>query len=88
GKYPYQGIKFLDVIIKKYPSFDMNFYTSCLIYYDVSLNKKLEWKILPEKATILGYPVQKATTTLYKRKWTVWFTTEIPVQDGPYFFHG
>lgn len=88
GKYPYQGIKFLDVIIKKYPSFDINFYTGCLGYYNVSLNKKLEWQIFPEKAKVLGYTAQKATTTLYKRKWTVWFTSDIPIQDGPYFFQG
>jgi hypothetical protein len=36
----------------------------------------------------LGYSAQKATTTLYKRKWTVWFTTDIPIQDGPYLFQG
>lgn len=88
GKYPYQGIKFLDVIIKNYPSFDINFYTSCQGYYKVNLNKKLDWKILPEKEKILGYSAQKATTVLYNRKWTVWFTTDIPVQDGPYFFQG
>ncbi|WP_054511556.1 GLPGLI family protein [Chryseobacterium sp. ERMR1:04] len=88
GKYPYQGIKFLDVVIKKDPSFEMNFYTSCLIYYNASLKKKLEWQILPEKEKILGYSAQKATTILYKRKWTVWFTTEIPIQDGLYLFQG
>ncbi|KQM41807.1 GLPGLI family protein [Chryseobacterium sp. Leaf201] len=88
GKYPYQGIKYLDVIIKNYPSFDINFYTASGIYYNVNIIKKLDWKILPEKDTILGYSVQKATTILYKRKWTVWFTPDIPIQDGPYFFHG
>ncbi|WP_343662324.1 GLPGLI family protein [Chryseobacterium mucoviscidosis] len=88
GKYPYEGIKYLDVITKSYPSFKMNFFTSCLGYYNVNLNKKLDWVILPEKEKILGYSVQKATTVLYNRKWTVWFTTDIPVQDGPYFFQG
>jgi GLPGLI family protein len=88
GKFPYQGINFLNVIIKNYPDFSMDFYTSCSGYYKVNLNKKLDWQILPEKNKILGYSVQKATTVLYKRKWTVWFTTDIPVQDGPYFFHG
>lgn len=88
GKHPYEGIKYLEVIIKNYPGFDMNFYTGCLNYYQVNLNKKLEWQILPEKENILGYSVQKATTTLYKRKWTVWFAADIPIQDGPYFFKG
>ncbi|WP_345989294.1 GLPGLI family protein [Chryseobacterium sp. PTM-20240506] len=88
GDFPYQKIGFLDVVVKKYPSFDMNFYTSCLVDYNVSLHKKLDWQVFPEKKNILGYSVQRATTTLYKRKWTVWFTTDIPVQDGPYLFQG
>lgn len=88
GDFPYQNINFLDVVIKNYPGFDINFYTNCLIDYKVSLQKKLDWKIFPEKKNILGYSTQKATTTLYKRKWTVWFTTDIPVQDGPYLFQG
>lgn len=88
GDFPYQNINFLDVVIKNYPGFDINFYTNCLIDYKVSLKKKLDWKIFPEKKNILGYSAQKATTTLYKRKWTVWFTTDIPVQDGPYLLQG
>lgn len=88
GKYPYQGIKFLDVIIKKYPDFSIDFYTSCQKYFLVSLTKKLNWQISPEKDKFLGMSVQKATTVLYNRKWTVWFTPDIPIQDGPYFLQG
>lgn len=87
-KFPYQGIKYLDVIIKNFPDFNMTFYTSCQNYYQVNMTKKLEWKILPEKEKILNFSVQKATTTLYSRKWTVWFTTDIPIQEGPYFLNG
>lgn len=47
------------------------------------------WKIQNnEKATIFGYKVQKATTQFGGRKWIAWFTTDIPIQDGPYKFYG
>ena len=88
GKFPYQGIKFLELIIKKYPSLNMDFYTNCQNYYMVNMTKKLNWQISPDKDQFLGMPVQKATTVLNKRKWTVWFTPDIPIQDGPYFFQG
>ncbi len=71
GKYPYQGIKFLELIIKKYPSLSIDFYTNCQNYYRVNMTKKLNWQISPEKDQFLGMPVQKATTVLNKRKWTV-----------------
>lgn len=41
-----------------------------------------------EKDTILGYPVQKATTQYGGRKWIVWFASDIPIPDGPYKFFG
>ncbi len=31
---------------------------------------------------------QKATTEFAGRKWTAWFTEELPFQDGPYKFRG
>ena len=88
GKYPYQGIKFLDVIIKKYPDLGIDFYTNVQKYYMLSFAKKLDWQISTEKDKYLGMSIQKATTVLYNRKWTVWFTSEIPIQDGPYFLQG
>lgn len=32
--------------------------------------------------------MQKAETDYGGRKWTVWFTTGIPVAEGPYIFYG
>ena len=46
------------------------------------------WNILPEKQKIDEFETQKAETEMFGRKWTAWFTTEIPIQDGPYKFHG
>ena len=50
--------------------------------------RKITWKILPEKLKIGDFQTQKAETEMFGRKWTAWFTTEIPIQDGPYKFHG
>ena len=51
-------------------------------------NRKPVWKILADKQKLGEFETQKAETEMYGRKWTAWFTTEIPIQDGPYKFHG
>lgn len=47
-----------------------------------------DWEILPETKTIKGYETQKAKTVFRGREYTAWFTTEIPISDGPYKFNG
>ncbi|MBZ9632375.1 GLPGLI family protein [Salegentibacter sp. LM13S] len=47
-----------------------------------------EWEIHPETKEISGYNVQKATTTFSGRDYIAWFTSEIPISDGPYKFSG
>ena len=49
---------------------------------------KFNWKILSDKEKIGTYNTQKATTDFGDRKWTAWFTTDLPFQDGPYKFSG
>jgi len=49
---------------------------------------KFDWKILSDKEKIGEYNTQKATTEFGGRKWTAWFSTDIPFQDGPYKFYG
>lgn len=48
----------------------------------------LKWKIEPETMKIDKYTAQKATTSYGGRNWTAWFTTEIPLSNGPYKFGG
>lgn len=44
--------------------------------------------VFEEYKTILTFKCQKAITKLYGREFTVWFTTEIPVNDGPWKLYG
>lgn len=46
--------------------------------------EKPEWEITDETKDIIGYQCFKATTDYRGRRWTAWFTPEIPVQDGPW----
>ena len=56
--------------------------------YKVKQEILLTWKLTGAFSKILNYDVQKATTEYGGRKWTAWFTKEIPIQDGPYKFKG
>lgn len=57
-------------------------------YYKIKEERPLKWEILQEKSIYEGYNVQKASTVFAGRKWTAWFTNEIPISDGPYKFSG
>ena len=48
----------------------------------------ISWKILPETVTIGEYKTQKAEASFGGRTWEVWFTMDLPYQDGPYKFSG
>ncbi|MDE5492953.1 GLPGLI family protein [Elizabethkingia meningoseptica] len=56
--------------------------------YLIKIDEKLNWKISPENSKIGNYIVQKAETEYGGRHWIAWFTTEIPIPDGPYIFNG
>lgn len=56
--------------------------------YAYEEDRPMDWKILPETATIGEYKTQKAETQFAGRTWFAWFTTEVPFQDGPYKFSG
>ena len=57
-------------------------------YYDEPFSE-IDWVIAEDSTkTILDYQCIMATTDYHGRKWTVWFTPEIPMQDGPWKFCG
>ena len=58
-------------------------------YYEYTEDlSNIDWRILPETKQIAGFAVQKAKTSYAGRHYTAWFTTEIPISDGPYKFNG
>ncbi len=80
-------------VYKTYPSMKIQFvekitsgFTPANIGYVE--DPKFNWKILSDKQKIGEYNTQKATTEFGGRKWTAWFSTDIPFQDGPYKFSG
>ncbi len=46
------------------------------------------WEIGEATKDILGYECVEASTDYHGRKWTVWFTPEIPIQNGPWKLGG
>ncbi|WP_197027618.1 GLPGLI family protein [Prevotella sp. 10(H)] len=49
---------------------------------------KLKWTITNQTATILSYPCTKAYTTFRGRTYEAWFTTSIPINNGPWKLGG
>ena len=47
-------------------------------------DERPQWKILAENDSILSYLCGKAECRFKGRTWTAWFTTEIPVSEGPW----
>lgn len=56
--------------------------------YSYEEDRAMDWKILPETTKIGDYKTQKAETNFGGRTWFAWFTTDVPIQDGPYKFSG
>jgi GLPGLI family protein len=49
---------------------------------------QLNWQLSNERKRILSYNCQKATCAFRGRNYTAWFTSEIPIPNGPYKFEG
>ena len=55
--------------------------------YEDELNAQ-QWEIHDSTKTILDYPCQTAECDFRGRQWTAWFSTNVPVSDGPWKFRG
>ena len=77
-------------IYKNYPKGKMTVtdgFSSQNYIYEDELNAQ-QWEIKDSTKTILDYPCQMAVCDFRGREWTAWFTTDIPVSDGPWKFSG
>ena len=52
-------------------------------YYTEPL-AEMVWEVGDSTKTVLGYECIMAETDYHGRHWTVWFTPDIPLQDGPW----
>lgn len=66
-------------------------------YYDTAGTEKycysedipqINWEVGDSTKSILGYECFIATTDFHGRRWTAWFTPEIPVVAGPWKLQG
>lgn len=85
--------KFGYKITKTYPEMEVQYSETMMngmspIQLAYSEKPKFDWAISNEKQKIGEYNTQKATTNFGGRKWTAWFSNDIPLQDGPYKFNG
>ncbi len=76
-------------VTKTYPDYKTNIHHRMGVYsYKIPEDRKINWKISSEKEKIGEWNTQKAEADFAGRHWIAWFSTEIPIQDGPYKFYG
>ncbi len=93
GKYPsyWSEYQFDEIYIKdgqltEYAIMPMNLDHECCQYTEPI--PKQQWTLKDDLQTIHGYRCQKATCRWRGRDYEAWFTTEIPIQHGPWKFGG
>lgn len=85
----YRGGEFSYNIYKNYPEGKIT--TTDAIantIYKYEEQVQMSWEIEPDTITVLGYSCQKATASFRGRDYTAWFTTAIPINNGPWKFSG
>lgn len=77
-------------IKKKLSSKELTYYSDEFDEHEFKYNEKpvLRWNIGKESKEILGFQTLSATVKYAGRDYKAYFTSEIPIQDGPYKFFG
>ena len=63
-----------------------NFLLNAVEYVDSAFN--INWEMSDDTLTVCGYLCHKATATIRGKKWTAWYADEVPIDAGPWKFHG
>ena len=86
SEYQYDEIFIKDGQLTEYAIMPMNLDRECCQYTEPV--PKQQWTLKDEQQTIHGYRCQKATCRSRGRDYEAWFTSEIPIQRGPWKFGG
>lgn len=90
GKNNLPGISVSYAVYKNYPHKDeltLTDYIAVHYRYTEPMNG-ISWTLENGDSVVCGYRCGKASAVLRGRKWTVWYTLDIPVSDGPWKLHG
>lgn len=76
------------VVLKNYPKTNRLTYTTELVgntafKYEEAM-PTFDWDLLEDDSTIAEYGCNKAKTVFRGRAWTVWYTPDIPISEGPW----
>jgi GLPGLI family protein len=82
--------RFSYMIYKEYPKDKITTYDIILggAYTYEEDKDMFNWEIINETKEIAGYKCYNAETNFGGRTYIAWFTTDIPINDGPYKFNG
>lgn len=79
-----------DKLFKNYPKGKVTciaFFAAASYLYE-ELPANIKWKFEQGNLIVAGYNCKKATTTLFGRKYTAWYTPDIPISNGPWKLSG
>ncbi|RLD65871.1 MAG: hypothetical protein DRI95_07795 [Bacteroidetes bacterium] len=80
-----------EFVFKSFKNNDV-YYSDMISMKKFDIKSKLDtimsWTLSSETKNILGYTCQKAVTEYGGRYYVAYFTSEIPIQNGPWRFHG
>jgi GLPGLI family protein len=81
---------FMPVVLKNYPKERMTVTDDLAledyIYEENKVDRK--WALQEDTLTVCGYVCNKAVASFGGREWTVWYTPEITISDGPWKLYG
>ncbi|MCL1666785.1 GLPGLI family protein [Elizabethkingia ursingii] len=78
----------IPVVRKRGTQKNINYTTLEFQIFSYETEDPVKWTLSNDINKYSGYDIQKATSDFGGRKWTAWFTKEIPFSEGPYKFQG